>query len=128
MLIPCLCLLPSLCGQTSDLTKSVFTMLIFGSMIFTEMRAPYLHYRIVYVIVLCLLAIFWLSAWAWAASVASAYFAYYHGDYYYDDDVDHEFTAYGASMAAGAAIGAVNWYAPTRKSSFVQGKRKRNPC
>lgn len=67
-------------------------------MLAAEFFAHNLFIRIVFVVALALDAIFWLSGWAWAASLASAYNGVY-------GDAD----AYGASMAAAAALGAFTW-------------------
>ncbi|KAI5463078.1 hypothetical protein BGZ63DRAFT_402419 [Mariannaea sp. PMI_226] len=83
---------------------AIFTWLILGCMLASEFFAPQLYIRIAFVIALILCAIFWLSAWAWAASVASSFFSWYNGFY-----KDGTLSAYGGSMAAAAAIGAVNW-------------------
>ena len=76
-------------------------------MLASEFFAPNLYLRLGFVAALILDAIFWLSAWAWAASVASDVLKLYDNSWhYYGGD---RFHAYGASMAAGAALGAVNW-------------------
>ncbi|KAH7160240.1 hypothetical protein B0J13DRAFT_124827 [Dactylonectria estremocensis] len=86
---------------------AIFTFLIVGGMLVSEFFAPQLYYRIAFIIGLILNAIFWLSAWAWAASVASSFFSYYNSydGYYRSKSLD----AYGGSMAACAALGAVVW-------------------
>lgn len=84
--------------------NAIFTWLILGLMFGAEFFAPQLYFRIAFVISLILCAIFWLSAWAWAASVAADFYSWY--DNWYSDST---FSAYGGSMAAEAAIGAVNW-------------------
>lgn len=74
-------------------------------MLASEFFAPQLYLRLAFVGALILAAIFWLSAWAWAASVASSVLgldAYY---YIYNDT----FKSYGNSMAAAAALGAFTW-------------------
>ncbi len=45
--------------------------------------------------------IFWLTAWAWSASVASIWLG---GGYYYRSD------AFGGALAGCAGLGAVAWY------------------
>ena len=74
-------------------------------MIFFEFSLHKLYIRIVFIVLLVLADIFWLSAWAWAASVASSFFGFFG-----DDHPEGVFAGYGASMAAGAALGALNWY------------------
>jgi hypothetical protein len=74
-------------------------------MLTAEFFAPQLYIRLAFVGALILAAIFWLSAWAWAASVASTVLGY-DGLYYYYNDT---FKSYGSSMAAGAALGAFTW-------------------
>jgi hypothetical protein len=86
------------------LLQAIFTWLILGFMLASEFFAPQLYIRIAFIGALILCAIFWLSAWAWAASVASSFYSWYDGWY-----GDHTFSAYGGSMAAAAAIGAVTW-------------------
>ncbi|KAH6895231.1 hypothetical protein B0T10DRAFT_210941 [Thelonectria olida] len=83
---------------------AIFTWLILGFMLASEFFAPQLYIRIAFIGALILCAIFWLSAWAWAASVASSFYSWYDGWY-----SDNTFSAYGGSMAAAAAIGAVTW-------------------
>ncbi|KAK7432608.1 hypothetical protein QQZ08_000816 [Neonectria magnoliae] len=84
---------------------AIFTFLIVGGMLVSEFLAPQLYFRIALIAALILDAIFWLSAWAWAASVASSFFSYYNDFYGRSSDLE----AYGGSMAAGAALGAVTW-------------------
>lgn len=74
-------------------------------MLATEFFSPKLHIRIAFIGALILDAIFWLSAWAWAASVAADFFSWYDGWYYSNSTVSR----YGGSMAAEAALGAVTW-------------------
>ena len=74
-------------------------------MIFFEFSLHKLYVRIMFIVLLVLADIFWLSAWAWAASVASSFFSLVGNDH-----LEGAFAGYGASMAAGAALGALNWY------------------
>jgi hypothetical protein len=64
------------------------------------------YLRLAYVVLLPLAAIFWLSAWAWAASVASVFRGSYGDSFFGSDDLDR----YSSSIAACAALGAFTWY------------------
>lgn len=80
-------------------------------MLYFERFAPHLYLRIVVFAGLVLLSIFWLSGWAWAASVASDFYGYlglWHGYGYVNGYGD--LGGYGGSMAACAALGGVIWY------------------
>lgn len=74
-------------------------------MIVFELWYHKFYLRLVYVVLLPLAAIFWLSSWAWAASVASAFRGGYNGGFFQDDSLDR----YGSSIAACAALGAFTW-------------------
>jgi len=68
-----------------------------------------MYYRIAAIIGYVLSIIFWLSAWAWAASNASVWLGVYSG---YDYGVVYDnspFKSYGAALAACAGLGAVVW-------------------
>jgi hypothetical protein len=84
---------------------AIFTWIVIGSMLVLEWRFHQFYVRLAYLVLLPLCAIFWLSAWAWSASVASAFRGYYSG--FGDDDWDR----YAASIAACAALGAFTWVA-----------------
>jgi hypothetical protein len=75
-------------------------------MLAAEFFAPQLYMRLLFLGALVLAAIFWLSAWAWAAAWASDIYRVY-------DNTGlgraNGFDAWGASLAAGAALGAVTW-------------------
>lgn len=94
-------------------------------MLVSEFFAPNLYFRILFVVALTLNAIFWLAAWAWAASAAASW-----NSYWWDGDNSD---AYGASMAAEAALGALVWfvvlYASYNSCSDFdkQGPRRRDP-
>ena len=75
-------------------------------MLASEFFAPQLYLRLAFIGALVLDAIFWLSAWAWAASVASSWLGYYD-DWGFGHDTS--LNRYGSSMAAAAALGAVTW-------------------
>jgi hypothetical protein len=51
-------------------------------------------------------AIFWLSAWTWAASWTSRYYSYYNAAGF---DLYAELQAWVASMLAGSVLGAFTW-------------------
>lgn len=63
------------------------------------------YYRITYVVTLLISCIFWLSGWAWAADVASAFRSGYLDDGFRYKRLDR----YSASIAACAALGAFVW-------------------
>lgn len=86
--------------------KAIFTFLILGSMLAAEFFAPQLYMRLLFLGALVLAAIFWLSAWAWAAAWASDFYRVYDGS---GLGRANGFDAWGASLAAGAALGAVTW-------------------
>ncbi|KIL93595.1 hypothetical protein FAVG1_03577 [Fusarium avenaceum] len=85
---------------------AIFTFLILGSMLAAEFFAPQLYMRLLFLGTLVLAAIFWLSAWAWAAAWASDFYRVYDGS---GLGRANGFDAWGASLAAGAALGAVTW-------------------
>ncbi|KAF4988062.1 hypothetical protein FDECE_15203 [Fusarium decemcellulare] len=85
---------------------SIFTFLILGAMLAAEFFAPQLYIRLAFIGALILAAIFWLSAWAWAASWAASFYDLWDG---YSRRYYSELSPWGASMAAGAALGAVTW-------------------
>lgn len=70
-----------------------------------ELGAPRYYYRIAALIGYILGIIFWLSAWAWAASVAAFWLSYVCSYGY----CDGPFKGEGGSMAACAGLGAVVW-------------------
>jgi hypothetical protein len=85
------------------------------------MKAQHYFFRIILLIAYIISIIFWLSAWAWSASVASVWLAY-SGDFsssncHYDNNFnlvcdntgDNPWKRYGASLAACAGIGALIW-------------------
>ncbi|CAM1511183.1 Fc.00g086960.m01.CDS01 [Cosmosporella sp. VM-42] len=85
---------------------AIFTWIILGCMLVSEFFAPQLYFRLAFVGALILDAIFWLSAWAWAASVASDWISYYNN---WGFGSDSGLDKYGSSMAAAAALGAFTW-------------------
>lgn len=72
-------------------------------MLASEFFAPQLYFRLAFICGLILAAIFWLSAWAWAASFASDLYRIYGVGGYNDSN------PWAASMAAGAVLGAFTW-------------------
>lgn len=85
---------------------SIFTFLILGGMLAAEFFAPHMYLRLLFVGALILDAIFWLSAWAWAASWASNYYSIYNAAGF---GLYAELQAWGASMLAGSVLGAFTW-------------------
>ena len=73
-------------------------------MLVSEFLFQAIYFRIVFILAILLDIIFWLAAWAWAASVAADALDY--NDLF---GVSTELEKYGRSMAAGAALGAINW-------------------
>lgn len=78
-------------------------------MLLAEFFAPHMYYRIVFLVGLILLAIFWLAGWAWAASKAADFYEYWNRWKFLLGGPEGEMGGYGASLAAGAALGAVAW-------------------
>ncbi|KAL6354581.1 hypothetical protein LRP88_11924 [Fusarium phalaenopsidis] len=85
---------------------SIFTFLILGGMLAAEFFAPHMYLRLLFVGALILDAIFWLSAWAWAASWTSNYYSIYNAAGF---GLYAELKAWGASMLAGSVLGAFTW-------------------
>jgi len=85
----------------------IFTWIILGTMLVFEFWYHQFYLRLAYVVLLPLAAIFWLSAWAWAASVASVFRGSYGDSFFGSDDLDR----YSSSIAACAALGAFTWVA-----------------
>ena len=72
-------------------------------MIIFEIWLPKFFLRLTYVVMLPLCAIFWLSAWAWAASATDAF-----SGVPMSTGID-AFDRFRASMTACAVLGAFNW-------------------
>ena len=68
-----------------------------------EFAMPNLYFRIGFIGALALNIIFWLSAWAWGASIASLYLGW--GGF--DSSAGNK---WGSSLAAASALGAFTWY------------------
>ncbi|KAJ2906347.1 hypothetical protein MKZ38_002063 [Zalerion maritima] len=76
---------------------AVKTFIIYGAIWFVELQVIHMYYRLGVMIAYCFNIIFWLSAWSWSASWATAYCLYYSG------------CADNGAMAACAAFGAFTW-------------------
>ncbi|KAK4121817.1 hypothetical protein N657DRAFT_635302 [Parathielavia appendiculata] len=74
---------------------AILSFAVYGSAIGLEFAAPRFFYRIVYLVGYGLTVIFWLAAWAWSASSASAWISWS--------------AQIGGALAGCAALGAVAW-------------------
>jgi len=83
------------------------TWIIYGVLTILELKAPHMFWRVIALIGYCLSVIFWLSAWAWSASIASVFLTAYGG--FYLGNYDSYWKAEGAALAACAGLGAVVW-------------------
>ncbi|KAM5353717.1 hypothetical protein ACJ41O_000367 [Fusarium nematophilum] len=83
--------------------NSIFTFLVLGGMLASEFFAPQLYFRLAFISGLTLAVIFWLSAWAWAASFSSDLYNLYGAGRYAQSNT------WAASLVAGAVLGAANW-------------------
>lgn len=88
----------------------IWTWVTYGVFLFFELKAPHFFYRIIAIVLWGLSIIFWLSAWALAASHAAVYLSYTSyssgfGSTYYDD----WFKKAGGALAGCAGIGALIW-------------------
>jgi len=81
------------------------TWIIYGAFTFIEMKAPHLYYRLLAIIAYTISIIFWLSAWAWSASIG----AWYLTDYGYGYSGINPWRNEGAALAACAGLGALLW-------------------
>ncbi|KAJ5005089.1 hypothetical protein K4K57_011937 [Colletotrichum sp. SAR 10_99] len=87
---------------------SLFTLLILGGAMALERFAPQFYFRLALLIVYGVNVLFWLSGWAWSASIASLFLGNTCiGSTCFGPTTEE--TRYGASMAAAAGVGAVNW-------------------
>jgi len=73
------------------------TWIIYGLILFAELQAQHMFYRLVIIIASAISIVFWLSGWAWAASWASA-----------TSVIGYPNSVNGA-MAGCAAVGAIIW-------------------
>ena len=85
------------------------TWIIFGGLFFLEFRMPKYYYRIVAVIAFALSIVFWLSAWAWSASIASFWLSTVCYAGICSSRSSFEMRE-GGALAACAGLGAVVWY------------------
>jgi len=87
------------------------TWIIYGVLTAIELRAPHLFYRFIACIGYAISIIFWLSAWAWSASLASFWLSYSddYGFDVYDNSFDSTLKSEGGALAACAGLGAVVW-------------------
>lgn len=85
-----------------------------------ERFAAHFYFRIAVLIGYGTNCLFWLSGWAWSASIAALFL----GDTCVQGTCfgpTTEEKRYGGSMAGAAAVGAVNWYVSYFFSFFVLG-------
>ncbi|KAJ0386472.1 hypothetical protein COL922a_004237 [Colletotrichum nupharicola] len=87
---------------------SLFTLLILGGAMALERFAPQFYFRLALLIPYGVNVLFWLSGWAWSASIASLFLGNTCiGSTCFGPTTEE--TRYGASMAAAAGVGAINW-------------------
>ncbi|KAK0373287.1 hypothetical protein CLIM01_09368 [Colletotrichum limetticola] len=95
-------------GYPSSAPTSLFTLLVLGGAMILERFAAHLYFRIAVLIGYGTNCLFWLSGWAWSASIAALFL----GDTCVQGTCfgpTTEEKRYGGSMAGAAAVGAVNW-------------------
>ncbi|KAI0864136.1 hypothetical protein F4860DRAFT_431187 [Xylaria cubensis] len=86
---------------------SIWTLLIYGGMLAIGYWVPQFYYRIIIIVGQLLSVIFWITAWAWAASWASYTLSFDNYSSY--DKIRGAWMAYGETIAACAGIGAGVW-------------------
>ncbi|EYB30068.1 hypothetical protein FG05_05324 [Fusarium graminearum] len=86
--------------------SAIFTWIILGCMLAAEFFAPQLYIRYIFFGTLVISSILWLAAWTWAAAWTADFYHLYNS--YYISRVS-ELDAWGGSMAAAVALGAVTW-------------------
>ncbi|KAK3688066.1 hypothetical protein B0T22DRAFT_143618 [Podospora appendiculata] len=88
---------------------TIWTFIVYGGTIAIEMVATHLFYRIAGVVLYSLSIIFWLTAWAYAASQASTWnsAASLFGDF--GGGFDNSFKKEGSALGAVAGLGALVW-------------------
>ncbi|RWA03575.1 hypothetical protein EKO27_g11527 [Xylaria grammica] len=86
---------------------SIWSLLVYGGMLVTQYYAPQFYYRIGVLVGQLLSAIFWISAWAWAASWAAYILSFDNYNSY--DEIRGSWKAFGQTTAACAGIGALIW-------------------
>lgn len=79
-------------------------MIIYGLVLFIELRAQQWFFRIGAFVAYLLGIIFWLSGWAWAASWAGIYNVSYYGYGF-----TYNYGPFGPVLAAIAGLGALVW-------------------
>lgn len=84
---------------------TIKSFIVFGGALAVEIWAAHLFFRLVALIAYSVSIIFWLSAWAYAASEASAWLSISDFDGY----VDNYWKRVGSALAACAAFGAIVW-------------------
>lgn len=84
------------------------TWIIYGALFFLEFKMPQYYYRIAALVAFAFSLIFWLSAWAWSASLASFWLSTvcYGGVCV---GADNYAKKEGGALAACAGLGAVVW-------------------
>jgi hypothetical protein len=88
-------------------------MLILGGVLAIEHFAAHIYYRLAVIIAYVLNIVFWLSGWAWCASIAATFLAttctsgVFTNYCYAPSGAGLKF---GSAMAAAAALGAISWY------------------
>lgn len=82
----------------------IWTWLTYGGSIAVELFFPHLFYRLVFLILYFFAVVFWLSAWAWSASLANFWLSFSSFG-----ATSSETTQVGAALAGCAGLGAVVW-------------------
>jgi hypothetical protein len=89
-------------------SQTIKTFIVMGGATAIEIWFPRFFYRIIALVAYILSIIFWLSAWAWAASTAAVWL----GSYCYlgvCSSPSGYASREGGALAACAALGAVIW-------------------
>ncbi|KAI1261036.1 hypothetical protein F5Y18DRAFT_403150 [Xylariaceae sp. FL1019] len=86
---------------------AIWTWLVFGGIFGLEKYLPRFYYRVGVLVAQILTIIFWLSAWAWAASWAAYILSF--DSYAGFDGIGGSLKAFGQSIGACAGIGALIW-------------------
>lgn len=81
--------------------QAIWSFIVYGGGAALEIWAPQFYFRIGMLVGQVLAIIFWLTAWAWSASVASVWLGAWYTS-----------KAFGGSLAGCAGLGAVAWYVP----------------
>ncbi|WQF86052.1 hypothetical protein CDEST_11066 [Colletotrichum destructivum] len=94
--------------KRSSEVKSLFTVVVLGGAMAAERFAAHLYLRVVVLVGYTATCLFWLSGWAWSASIAALFL----GNTCIQSTCfgpTTEEKRYGGSMAGAAAVGAINW-------------------